>query len=220
MHRDTIKDAKYFDDYIDCQKKRIEKFAAVSEALDSSETKKVAQCNRYLANYYKDMISAEYSAGEPKDSIKKTYDDYISCVKACGVCDYAEFIDMLSLAVLFQVDYETVKELVRVEWSDSLTEILCEYLGKERDQATESKLLYTDYYTPFYQYATGKSDLVDFSTYISNEWYDSNKDMYWYDSHKKKEDVYAGYWCWLAAALMKIRNAPSEIVKYVPLELI
>lgn len=101
-----------------------------------------------------------------------------------------------------------------------MTEFLRGFLKNGEILNTESKLLYADYYIVFYQYATGQTDFTEFSAYMNNRWYDSNEAMYWYDSHKKKEDVYTGYWCWLAAALMKIRKATCKDVSYVPVDLI
>ena len=103
MSREFYKDDRYFEDYIICQNKRIDKFSDALNKLRDGDESKVTQCQRYLANFYRDLLSAKYSIGASKHEVQRYYLKYLEIVAQCGVSDYAEMIDILSLAILFDV---------------------------------------------------------------------------------------------------------------------
>jgi hypothetical protein len=55
---------------------------------------------------------------------------------------------------------------------------------------------------------------------MENLWYSTCEEFSWFDTHKSKENVYMGYWSWLAAAIIKKKGIKVEKMKYVPLEFI
>ena len=59
-----------------------------------------------------------------------------------------------------------------------------------------------------------------FIEYMDKTWYDSCKDFSFYDAHNNKNKTYTGYWCWLAAAVLKIRSINNVSGKYIPTEVI
>ena len=105
MNREFYKDDRYFEDYIICQNKRIEKFTDTLNKLGEGDSTKTAQCQRYLANFNRDLMSAKYSIGASRQEVQKLYMKYLEAVKNSSVADYAEMVDILSLAICFYREY-------------------------------------------------------------------------------------------------------------------
>lgn len=223
MSREYYKDDRYFEDYIICQNKRIDKFSDALNKLRDGDESKVTQCQRYLANFYRDLLSAKYSIGASKHEVQRYYLKYLEIVAQCGVSDYAEMIDILSLAILFDVtiDHDIKVILENTVYDvDSMICILKKILQKHYSIVESNYLLFPQNYEVFYKFIKGTIDTKEFLKFIEEEWYDSCKDFAWYDSHKNKENSYVGYWSWLAGAALKINSVVVEDIKYVPFELL
>lgn len=80
MLRDTRKTAGYFEEYIACQMERIQKFEDVLRNLGANDTAKNMQCHMYLANFYQDLLLAEYSSGGSTGLLKRDCLKYLSHV--------------------------------------------------------------------------------------------------------------------------------------------
>lgn len=222
MSRESYKDDRYFEDYIICQNKRIEKFTDTLNKLEKGDLFKVKQCQRYLANFYKDLLSAKYSIGASKHEVRRYYLKYLETVEQCGVSDYAEMIDILSLAILLDITLDNIKFILENTDYD-VDSIICalKEILKKHDLVTESDyLLFPQEYEVFYKYIKGNIDTKNFLKFIEEEWYGLCKNFAWYDSHKSKENSYVGYWSWLAGAILKFNSVVPKDVRYVPLELL
>lgn len=219
MLRDNLKDAGYFEEYIANQRKRIEKFTATEKSLPVDNDEKRKQCSRYLANFYRDLLSAMYSAGAEKNELAEVFRNYLGCLKKCGIGAYADMVDVLALAILFQEKYETIADLIVPEYKDALLCFLEEYM-KGVPEDSDGTLLFEDYFRQFYRYAVGENGFEEFLAYMEDEWYNASSDMSWYDAHKSKQKVYVGYWSWLAAALIKINGDMVDDKAYIPTALI
>lgn len=219
MLRDNLKNADYFERYIANQQKRIEKFMEVEKSLPAADNEKKKQCNGYLANYYKDLLTALYSAGADKEEVAEIFQSYLGCVRKCGITTYADMIDLLALAILFQEKYETIKDLMVPAYKDALAGFLESDIKGVSDKL-DGTLLFEGYFRPFYQYAVGEMNIEEFLLYMTEVWYGTNSDMSWYDAHKSKQDVYVGYWSWLAAALIKVKGDIAKDAAYIPVALI
>lgn len=219
MSRDSINSAQYFEKYIAEQNIRIKKFENILNELPKNDKKKIRQCERYLANYYKDLMAAEYSAGQDENQINNIFKKYVSAICQCDDIDYAELADILSLSIILKVN---VDDVIKKECIKPLKDELISYLlSFIEEYSYESKeLLYEQYYRIFMDYALEKVSTQDFLYYIENEWYDSSKQFSWYNNHESKENVYVGYWCWLAAALIKLQGGVVKDSKYIPVDLI
>ena len=42
--------------------------------------------------------------------------------------------------------------------------------------------------------------------FLENEWYNSFKGTPLYEQHKMSHSIYSGYWCFVAAAIVKIKG--------------
>lgn len=222
MRRECYKDDRYFEDYIICQNKRIEKFTDTLNKLGEGDFSKVTQCHRYLANFYRDLLTAKYSIGASRQEVQKFYMKYLESVRNSTVANYAEMVDILSLAVLFDVSTENIGDVLEnTEYDeDALVCALKSMLQKRELDTGSSHLLFEEIYGVFYQYITGNVDTQSFLRYMEEEWYRSCSSFSWYDSHKSAENVYVGYWSWLAGAVLKNKVVTVTDKRYIPCDLL
>ena len=75
-------------------------------------------------------------------------------------------------------------------------------------------------YEFFFDYLAGNVNYSDFTTFIENKWYSTCSDLYWFNNLKSKQDIYTGYWCWLGAAVLKMKKVKSSMIKYIPNDLL
>lgn len=223
MIRDRLKTEQYFEGYIACEKDRAAKFAKKMPLLKTPEQRK--KCNGYLASFEKNILTAEYSVGAPKPRIAEAFDRYLSALAGCGVRSYAEMVDALSLDILLDRGGEGTQVLYEDKaYDDALVLALKAYLQKGMLEISGSGLRFAEHYGAFWEFLVGdEEDAAErLIWYVGNDWYPSCREMSWYDSHASRENTYCGYWCWLAAALLKLkdRSFQRDEFRYIPTELI
>ncbi len=217
MMRDKRKSNEYFEDYINYQNDRIAKFKSIADSLSGMEKNKREKCLRMIANFLKDLFAAKYSAGVSKTELRKIFDEYLEILKEIKTEEYAEYVDAIAIAFLLNVN---AKDLHGIVENDKLNDGLVTTLIHYPD-TSEKALQYPDYYQQFYDFILGKSNRESFKRYMTMFWYDSNKEFAWYDSDKSTEDIYVGYWCWLAAACLKLKKENSITdIPYIPYDLL
>lgn len=217
MVRDKLKDGKYFEDYIICQNKRIDKFKSVAEQLPDSEEDKRSKCQRMIANFQKDLFAAEYSIGTSKAELERVFNEYLNVLNEIKTEEYAEYADAIAIGILLDID---IKELKSIKGNENLNDGFILALTNYPD-ISKKTLNYADYYQPFFDFLSGKSSRDSFIKYMASSWYESNKEFAWYDSDKSTEDIYTGYWCWIAAACLKLRKEETDgVVSFIPYDLI
>lgn len=225
MSREKYKNDKYFEEYIEYEKSRVLKFTKVLESLKNSDVFKVKQCERYIATFEKNIFTALYSYGAKREELKEEFFKYLEAVENCGISDYSEMIDALSLSILVDVPADKLQGILENQlFEDSLSRGLKEYIQTGKMTISNDNLKFENHYKVFWRYLKTDGDIStdDFIDYVNRKWYSSCKEMSWYDSHTNKENVYAGYWCWLAAALLKVKNVDLNgyDMEYIPVELI
>lgn len=217
MTRDDIKDKAYFDAYIEGEEKRIAKFKGVFDK--ASDGGKKNQCAGYIASFLKNKLTAQYSRGDSKEDIRATFCEYLKYAGKSKIDSYSDYVDILSLSIIFDVNADKL-EGIRKETAkeDALVSCLYSYIAKKRiPENGSSKLAFPEVYSVFYaSLVGGKDEVQTMLSFIKKGWYESCKDVYWYDSHKSKEDIYAGYWCWLGAAVLKTKGFSCKFFKYLP----
>ena len=201
MIRDTRKTQEYFNEYIAYQKERITKFSSLKSSLDGA---KVVQCNEMIAHFMKDLFVAMYSANASQDELKETFNEYLAMVKGVSQLSYSECVDIVAICIMLDISIDSLSD---IKAFDDETDDLIKLLIGLDDLTGDLK--FPEYYKPFYEYLMQKSTYEDFVGYVENEWYNSSEDFYWFDSHKNENDTYTGYWCWLAAACLKITKASN-----------
>ncbi len=149
---------------------------------------------------------------------------------------YLNILDVLSLGVLLEVptkDFELIVNFIdNDKVKDHLFEFLISYRIAERDEIHEES--YTDdNYMHINQRFQELKDVIRNESneiieryllkFLSDKWYASLKDTGLYNQHKSQFDVYSGYWCFVVAAIVKIRNLDDSRFKnndYYPKDLI
>lgn len=174
MLRDNLKSEEYFEKYIEFQKKRIEKFKDVLEKTDKKDELKIKQCSGYLANFYRDLCIAEYSYGESKAELRKTFAEYAKALRTAGAESYAEYVDSISLGILLECTEEIRWLAQNKAFDDGFVLGLKACLKWEVSPGQEAELKYPDYYKAFYDYLKDRMNLSDFCDYVENTWYPSS----------------------------------------------
>lgn len=215
MSRDSRKTKQYFDKYINDQYNRLEEF---ENLLQTITVDKHPQIYLYLYNLKFDLYNARYSTGSLKSELKSDVIDLLEYAKNKNEITYMESIDILSLCILYNIkdfDFNLLTE------RDTLIESLIAYIT-EGEYSKISEIKYPD---SMQEFATiiNKKDQELLLTYIKNKWYQSNDEMSWYNSHLNTEEVYTGYWSYLAAAIIKSFNmnkANFSTCEFIPIDLI
>lgn len=229
MARDALKPAEYFEEYIIYQNTRIQKFTnTLNQLSDKAKTQRM-QCCSYLANFYKDKLSAMYSYGNTKAELLSVFNSYMEYACNFSISSYSDLADILALMILFDDTNASHQKFVLsiTDFDDPFVIQLKQSLLPGQDFAAHTKdLLYPVHYKEFLailqenDLAKATLSLLD---YMNNHWYESCQDLSWFDSHKGKENTYCGYWSWISAAIAKIKKMDLSFVRtgnYIPWELI
>lgn len=220
--RTKIKSKEHFDDYIERQPKRIERFD------QKIKDGKVAD-NNLMSVYRKQfMISlntfvAMYSRGDDVGEIKKIFlsviakmqkgwkDDKEIPADKYLFDDYVLMLFMLSIGVLLDIDKDEFAKIVAVLDESRRKDKLLEYIiaAKITNRAIVNELMYEKTYQDLIE-ITKEVDATKASArmkeFLEKKWYIGMRNVYWYDNHKSKHDTFFGYWSFEAAAVAKIMN--------------
>lgn len=221
--RDLVKTEEYFQQCIQDEKDRIDKFSNILNSLDSDNILGINRGKNFLANFYRNLFKMEFSIGEPVENI---IDYYVLCLKyykdVCTPNDSMyDIIDMISIGVLLDSAkaqfISFLEEIVkRFNFYDGIILFLMSYLKDVPFQRTNSVLRY------FNEILDSKEKEKILCEELGN-WYQEHKDAYWYNSHQSKNDTYCGYWCFEVAAISKIfKIEDSQLRKsqYYPYDLV
>ena len=206
--RDTRKDYTYFEKYISDQEKRITRFENIRTKLSAED--KIKECDGILSNLQRNMFLAKFSAGYLIGDLISSFNTYIDQLILAKDVSYDELINAIAINIVLDAGRnKDLSVLASNNENDVLTKALLGMPGEER------QLIYESNYESFYQFLTDSISETEFIRYITEDWYDSCEDLYWYDSLKSDNDTYVGYWCWIAAAVLKLKNKSTENV-YIP----
>lgn len=214
MIRDTIKNAQYYADIIPQLEQRIRKFEKKRDEfpIDSTQYEK---CQIHLRGICYNYVSALYSSGASASKVKSAVELYLATLTTASVT-YNEVIDAYSLAILFGVSQMCTALTVQKRYHDILIDTLAQYFDKGKAIITQDKPVFQEY-QPFADYLSGRMNKDKFLRYIEEEWYGSCVNRAWYESDKNPNAVYTGYWCWLGAAVLKLKSEETiQKVKYLP----
>lgn len=213
MLRDRLRDENYFENYIIYQNKRIDKFKEILNKLSERDKEKRNNCLRMIANFQKDLFTAKYSMGASGEELKQLFNVYLDTLMEIKTNEYAEYVDAIAIARLLNIDMTKIEKIRETDdLSDGLTATLMKY-----PDVSKEVLRYPNYYQPFYDYISGKTGKDAFMNYMSSAWYPSSEEFAWFDADKSKEDIYVGYWCWIAAACLKLRKEEtSSDASFIP----
>ena len=102
--RDTIKNNKYYEEYLTLNEKRLKRFQHQLETLPPDNALGRQNCVAFIANLYWSRICALYSSGARITEIAEIYPQYIKYLVQSGKPHegYFDVIDAVSLCVLLK----------------------------------------------------------------------------------------------------------------------
>lgn len=219
---EKIETKKYFQNKLDSERKRIDRFECALNDLETSNIKGIRIGQIHLANLYLNCIKLTYSK---EKSFHKMFPDYMKFLEYYkAVCtpndSMYDIVDVLSIGVLLE---DRKKEfigyldeiLLKYESNDGIITFLMDYLKDRTLQRTISKI---DYFNVLLI----SEDKVKILKKELELWYDKHSDAYWYNSHKSKDSTYCGYWCFEIAALAQIFGLDDTSLRenqYYPYEI-
>lgn len=222
--RDKIKDTEYFNCFIKEDLTRVNKFTS---KLKSGEVKaeRVLPVKSKIHDLRLGILIARYSKGDELALLEQEYLSLVEEWEEIYEPDYYnKNLQMISLAVLFELDTTFVKRIKRmVEKSginDWLFAFLLNWLDDEKTE-NDKALLFPDTFSTLRKavFEENKAELL--KKYLSNDWY--NEDCGCYEAHKSKQNIYYGYWSFEAGAMAKILNIDDDILRnqpYYPYDLV
>jgi len=249
--RDKLKDIDYWNRYISMMNEieersltKLNKGLIAKDRINISKQARVYSCLT--------IISAKYSAGYPPQELKQDLIHAINLtdeswdgtgeiyykgryLKQLSLSSYDEMLWMLSLGYLLDIPDKYIHILTNVidryQAKDFLLEFLIRAKIKERQPIMEES--YERFFGIPNIFSSLRQAIIEVDKenaetlvdqFITKEWYKGHKDSGWYNNHKNDHhDVYCGYWCFEAAAVVKIMRLNDSNFKdcqYYPKDLI
>lgn len=248
--RDRIKDKDYFDERINNLYGSCNKYLAwiangeiVKERINSVKQTtvwnyiQIVSC-KYSANYpivdlRPDLFKAIDFCYESWDGFWKVYykGKYLNQLTLDA---YDQMLWMLSLGYLLDISNDFFQKLVavidRYQVKDFLFEFIIRAKIKDRQSITEES--YQRFFGIPDTFSTLRQAITEndkqkaealVKQFITKEWYKKHKDAGWRNSHKSIHDTYSGYWCFEAAAIVKIMELDDSSFRdsqYYPKDLV
>ncbi|MBU2946299.1 PoNe immunity protein domain-containing protein [Zobellia uliginosa] len=187
--------------------------------------------SHYYANYTLmfQKIQVSYSLGIEIKTIKTTFNN--AFINFCHALEkqsaYTDFLNVISLSTLLNFKFENFKIFSdlfeKPQDNDNFKSLLADnliwFLMKNKLEKTSSKPNKVAYpeLTKSLSLAIESSseEAIRLVHEYLDEWYTLNKDMAWYDSHKRQWG-YSGYWCWEAGAVVKVMGLDDSSFKDHP----
>jgi hypothetical protein len=232
-NRDNLKDAAYFERYLKHQDERISKFVSLAgkaenaKGLSSSETQRAYG---FVVKLMIEKLYASYSCGKTAEKIRQIYGTLVDVSKKINSLSYSQLIDIASLAVLLRSERDIKTKVISMMDKDRRTDILLDgfsnFLAGKGFIYNAKDFKFREVYKELSAVITqsDKNKQIELlAEYIKNTWYASNKDSAWYDSHKSREDIYVGYWCFEGLALavaLGLETRKLSGIEYIPDDLI
>ena len=220
--RDKLKDIEYFNNFIDEELARINRF---TNNMKNGEIKedRILPVKMKIHDLKVGILIARYSKG---DELSLLEEEYLKLVDDWEeVWDpeyYNKALRMISLAALFEIDKIHVKRmkdmLRKSDVHDWVFDFILNSLDDEQTDISE-KLLFPKYLSTLQKVVLEENKIELLKKYLS-KWY--NGDCGCYGAHKSKQNIYYGYWSFEAGAIAKILNLDDSSLKnakYYPYDL-
>ncbi|WAC01888.1 DUF1911 domain-containing protein [Lacinutrix neustonica] len=147
---------------------------------------------------------------------------------------HIDMIDMLSFGVLLNISIDCFQLIMNKIDKDGIKDFLYEFLIQSR--ITNRKKIEKENFQEFSWYRDRFKKLKDIiniddkntaqtmlKSFLETSWYDSLKDSNLYNQHMRVGGNYLGYYCYIAAAIVKIKNLDDSSFRdnrYYPKDLI
>ena len=228
--RSEYKDYKYFEnelkrikEWSEDDKKGNEDFLLVNEQLTPFHYRSSYNLQE---NKIQILYSMYFDINVIKNEFKLAFPNFIKGYK--NTPSYLFFLNVISLCILLDMDLKYFIDISDLIFnSDSkkkeplfMDNLLIFLLNSKLENANKKSSL-DNVFLPKMMNLPSKaiiSNVKDAEKIIDNylqNWYSLNKEMSWYDSHKRQWG-YSGYWCWEVAAVVKIMGLDDTNFKDHP----
>lgn len=221
MLRDTRRNAAYFSDWIAKQERRIQNFSEDLEKDRKDRPEALFLGHIFLSGFLGNLMSAQYSYGEPLDKIRRTYGQYLAHIGTMEELTYNQALTTLSMGILLGVSSVTVFQKALYP-EDAFLEALLNW-QRGYDPPQRGKLLFPETSAVMIAFLLGKCPIEDFRTFIRDSWYPANCEEPWYNSDMLSDGTYCGYWCFSGAAVAMIKGCTQmdfQGVEYFPIDML
>lgn len=236
--RDFSKDETYWAEYLKTQEQRIARFSVPAGTGSGA-----AHRQEHLFNLRVDKVYACYSSGAPVSELVREYALALDIALALPTLIYGRLTWLLEMAVLLDRNMISTGQcaLLREKVDAGMRLNGLDHLGSCIDDLWVGVLEGYLSNSP----AAGKRVLFPgneaFAALVTEVqqapapeaeklirdhmkvWYKLHRDYAWYDSHKSRHNIYAGYWAFDCAALAKIRGlsgAALQGIRFFPADLL
>lgn len=187
---------------IETDQSRIDDFVSKLQNLPEG-SREYKHCKMIIANMYRNMINNACYNGSSED-ITQYVSNFFEYFDFNNQSSYADVVDALSYIIVFDIHDAMITKL---PCNDSLIMTLYQYISSGRlKTSVKNDLKYPDQYHIFMDALCNKVTCDDIISYINNEWYESNSDMYWYNTSQP-------ICCWIGLAVLKMLSCPSSKMK-------
>jgi hypothetical protein len=229
MNRDKLKDAAYFEKYLQGQNARIDKFTSLANQAEKTKGLSDTGTQRaygFVIGFMLDKLYASYSCGKTIEEIRQIHAKLVEMSAKVNTLSYSQLIDIVSFAILLKTESAITEKIIfiikKAPYVDILLEGFCNFLESKDFIYNAKDFKFREIYKGLFAIIaqSDKNKQIDLlAKYIENDWYDSNKESAWYDSHKSKQDVYVGYWCFEGLALavaLGLEKSRLSGLRYIP----
>lgn len=210
--RDRRADEQYFEEYIAKKDTSVDRLTDFIKKESQSETFNPVVYENLLREK-KRLFVARYSAGEDLGALKQYFESLVpEFLKHWDRGVGVDLIDFISIAILFEADDETMRQIAEV--SKEL------YISRTRKQdwlvnfLLHGRIPEIEYegvpfalpklYSAYQGIIESEKPEEELFLFVKRRWYTSRKVMAWWGSHLRLEDkCYFGYWTFEAAAVAK-----------------
>jgi hypothetical protein len=231
--RDSRKNIEYFQSYFEEHQPRLQKFLAAFEAATDDPLRRF-RASTVSFNIALNIAVARYSSGEELEDVASAFKyslkllgnlvssakpviDFVRSEYAGG---YDERYRLLAMCLSLGIDREEVSTAIEYidlfKEGDLIWSIFARHLGYTPATSSQS-LIWPSAYAELAQAlssppATATTHLRAFL----DSWYANMAITSWHDSHRRDTQVYVGYWCFEAAAAVKILNLDRRDFEHNP----
>ena len=177
----------------------------------------------------RENIDVMYSAGIDLETCKKEFID--SVVNTYEIWNdsygYITLLWYVSVAYLLNVDSDIVNKIVSMYKISMIQDSLIETILSKMDNSVmvSDAICCPKLERPLLDiiYSREKRNSIYIKDFIEKEWYDLYADAPWYDSHRRDDNLYKGYWCFEIGAIVKLLSIDDTLLKdirYYPYDMV
>lgn len=222
MLRDNNRNESYFLGVLEQEKKAIERFEKIVFSLPDSNTVGLTRGKSILFHSYWKCCIASYSLGEPIDTVHNWLEKSVNILCYRNIekdtITNSSFFELVSLTYLIG----TLEEQNKLRECVLKFQLIDPYLSLLLNLEQKTRSSYICLLNEI-----NKNNNEDYvcliKEFLVKGWYSQQKDKWWYDSLKKNDNTYIGYWAFDVLAIIKhfhIQTEAFENLQFYPKDIL